>query len=270
MKKIILLNAILLAFPLAINAKIITPASTLKINSPDGLTSIKDLSVSLNINCRYKAGIFFPESKSCGNQTIKLSIDEAGVVNIPKTETFSGLHATKINNYELSLTVNEGEQYLAVLSARGRDAINVFASNKKDLNILRFKEAHLAVAKDGADFFNSELAKKTNAYLLFSISSSITPSTLDGIFVVSSLNNFLKSLENRNPYQGKLLLKDAREIFVPETSLAYLGEEKNIELRVYLSVAEINNGTHELETKAQLSTPATNSALSDIGTIELK
>jgi len=52
--------------------------------------------------------------------------------------------------------------------------------------------------------------------------------------------------------------------------LAYLGEEKSIELRVRLSVSEINNGSHDVQTKAELIVPATNTALSDIGTIELK
>lgn len=260
----------ILAFPLAINAKTLTAASALKINLPDGLTSVKDLTVSLSVSCRYKSGIIFPEAKSCGFKTTKLSIDDSGIVTIPATDKFSGLHAAKTNNYEISLSVYEGKQYLAILSARGKEAINDFAANKKELNILRFKEAHLLVAKDGADFFNSELAKKENAYLLFSISSTVTPNTFNSLMVVSSLESFISSLENRNPYEGKTLLKDAKELFVPATSLAYLGEEKNIELKVRLSVAEINNGSHDVQTKAELQLPATDSALSAIGTLELK
>lgn len=268
MKKTILINTLAFILPLSLQAKELFPASTLKINSPDGLTSVKDLSVSINVYCRYKSGIIFPESKTCGSKTQQLKVNEEGVVQIPAAETFSGLHAAKTDNYDVTLSVNEGKNYLAVISARGKDRIKKFAQNKRELNILRFKAGSIAVSHEGQDFFGSELSKNKDAYVLFSIKTNVEQSFED-VLVVSSLNNFLWSGENKNIYAGKTPLSETKSIEVPATSFAYLGEVEDLKLKVHLNYL-INTGILKKLFEAKVEIPATNSAIENIGTLDLK
>lgn len=270
MKKFILLNVMVLAFPLAIQAKTITPANTLQINSPDGLTSVKDLSVSLNVTCRYRAGIFWPESKSCGSKTTPLKVSANGLVNIPETETFSGLRGNSIDNYDVSISVNEGDQYLAVLAARGKSALNDLGQNRRELNILRFNKAEIGISHDGQDFFGSEASKNDKAYVLFSITASTRANNLENVMVISSMNKHLQGLENRNGYAGKVLLKDMKEITVQKSALAYLGNEENINLNVQFNYSVNDSGVHKKMLEGKVVIPATANALNELGTLEIK
>lgn len=269
MKKILLLNFLALSFPLAVHAKGLTAASTLRVHSPDGLTVLKDLSVTLSVSCRYHSGIFFPEAKSCGSKEINLPISADGLINIPATEKFGGIHARKTDHYEINLAVHDGKQYLAVVAARGQKAIESFSRNKRALNILRLKPASIAVSHAGQDFFGSELAHNKDAYMLFSIRPKVAFDPSEKLLVVSSLDNFLWSRENKNLYAGKVALKDTRSIEVPATSFAYLGEVQDMVFNVGLSYS-INTGVHTNMFKAAIEIPAKNNALEEIGTLELK
>lgn len=268
MKNLIALALVLL--PFAVHSKVIVPAKTLKVNSPDGLTNIKDLKATLSISCKYKAGIFWPESKSCGYTKQDLTVND-GLISIPQIETFNkaSYHAQLSKNYDISISVSEGTTHLATLAVYEKEGFKAMANNTRDLNILRFNPAIFAVAVDGQDFFGSDLAKEKDAYVLLSISSSAKKNSLDDILLSSSLTHYLWSAENRNLYAGKGALKDMKDIKMPATVLAYLGEESNLALKVNLSYA-INAGVHTVKYEARVSVPAQTNALAAIGTLELK
>lgn len=268
MKKLLALNALCFLLPFAIQAKEITSANTLKVNSPDGLTSIKDLTAKLSVSCKYKSGIFWPENKSCGYKTIDLAVKD-GVISIPATETFPGpyLRNQLIKNYEVTLTVSEGEKYLTSLTAYNEEALKKFSENKRDLNILRFNKATLGLSVDGQDFFGSALSKDEKAYLLISVSPAITESTIYDVLVSSSLSHYLESAENRSDYRAKL--KDMKEIKIPDTILAYLGEEKDLQLKVMIDYS-INDVVQKNGYRGEVVLPAKTDALAELGSVELK
>ena len=270
MKHVITTYAFTFLLPLSVHAKILTPANTLKVNSPDGLTQISELTAKFGIVCTYRSGIFWPENHSCGVKNYELPVSADGIVNIPEVETFTGLHGNNANNYDLSLSIYEGKQYLGVMSAYGIDAIAAMAINSKNLNILRFKGASLSVSKDGSNFFGSELALNENAYMLISIRPTTVENKIGEIMVSSSMEGYLESLENKFPYPGKKLLKDAIELKIPDTSLAYLGDQNDIKLKIRLSVDLNEAGSHVEKTKAEITIPATNLALPELANIELK
>lgn len=260
----------LLALPFTVNAQILTPAKILNVKSPDGLTAIKDIKATLTVSCIYRAGIFWPESRSCGSSTQELKV-ENGAISIPQVETFNkaNIHAQFAKNYQISLSVYEGSTYLANLTAYNGDAFKALAKNTRDLNILRFKGAKFNVAVEGQDFFGSELAQDKDAYLFFSVTSSAKENKLDDLLISSSLTHYLWSAENKNLYIGKEALKDLKEISMKDTILAYLGEEKDLSLKINLRYS-INSGVQAVKFQTNVAVPATPTALSEIGTIDLK
>ncbi|MBC7712826.1 MAG: hypothetical protein H7177_05780 [Rhizobacter sp.] len=265
--KNLFLASILMTFALAAGASELIPATTLKLNSPDGLTNVQNLSVKLSTLCRYSSGIFWPESKNCGSNTIALKVDADGVVKIPSVEKFGGLHG-RSTDYEVSLSIYDGEEYLAILSARGKDMISKFKFDNKTLSLYRVNAATLNISHDGADFFGSDLSQKDRAMLMISISDKVKKDYKD-VLVVNSLESLAWAKENFASYSGKELLKDAKQIDLKKMNFAKFNGTANetIVVSAYYTVSNDYTNASKLSGSVEVALKA--SALEEIGTIEL-
>ncbi len=250
-------------------AETLLNSQTLKINSPDNLTKLDDLKISLSVSCKYKSGIFFPESKSCGNKTIELKAQN-GILKIPSVEKFSGIRGSKADNYDVSLSFYEGDQYLTIVSAYGKEAIKYFNSlNNDEFNILRFEEATLGVSVLGADFFGSDLSKVDRASLSFRINAKKKDNTINEVMITNSLETSWWR-ENFSPYAGKTLLKDETKISLNSSSIGYFSKNAPEKLKINIYYSQFENYSHSVKLKNNLELELIPSALSDLKSIELK
>lgn len=269
MKNLILSSMFMALLPFVSNASEVIPGTSLKLNSPDGLTNVQNLTVKLSTLCRYKSGIFWPETKHCGSKTVDLKVGANGVVAIPAVEKFSGLHGSKTDNYEVSLSVYEGKEYLAIVTARGKEKLKNFKFENRPLSLYRLNAANINVSHDGADFFGSELSKVDRAMLLVSVKDKAEKHDFDDVLVVSSLDS-LWARENFASYEGKKLLKDATQVDLAKLNFAKFNGTANetIIVSAYYSVSNDYAGKSKLNGVAELK--LTPSALEEVGTIELK
>jgi len=269
MKNLILSSMFMALLPIAANASDVTSATSLKLNSPDGLTNVQNLTVKLSSYCKYKSGIFWPESKTCGSKTIDLKVGANGVIDIPAVEKFSGLHASKTDNYEVSLSVYDGKEYLAIISARGKERLKRFKFENRPLSLYRLNAANINVSHDGADFFGSELSKVDRAMLLVSVKDKAEKNDYDDVLVVSSLHS-LWARENLASYEGKKLLKDATQIDLEKLNFAKFNGTANetIVLNAYYTVTTDYSKKSDLRGTVELSLKP--SALEEVGSLELK
>jgi hypothetical protein len=267
MKNLILSALFLAALPFAANSSVVTSATSLKLISADGLTEVQNLTVKLTSGCKYSSGIFWSESKSCGFNTIELKVGADGIVQIPAIEKFKGLHGAKTANYDVSLTITEGKEWIAVVSAYGKEALPKFKFENKPLSIFRVNAANINLSYEGTDFFGSELSKVDRAMLLVSIKDKNYENKINELMTVSPLMS-LWSRENLDSYSGKILLKDTKEIDFKNMSYVKFNSSENE--TIVLNVHYSNSRNEKMNLKGSVELPLSPNALEEIGTIELK
>lgn len=268
MKNLFFSSLVLAALPFAVSASEVTSATSLKLVSADGLTDVQNLTVKLSSACKYRSGIFWPESKSCGHKTVELKVGADGVVQIPAIEKFKGIHAIKTANYDVSLSITEGKEWIAVISAYGKEALPKFKFDKSPLSIYRVNAANINLSYEGADFFGSELSKVDRAMLLVSIKDKNHENKVGEVMTVSPLKS-LWSRENLASYAGKIQLKDTKEIDFKKMSYVKFNatEKETIVVSAHYIVNTINE---KMNLNGSIELPLTPNALEQVGTIELK
>lgn len=269
MKNVILASFLALIVTVTIEASDVLPGSTLKLNSADRLTDISKVTVELEIKCKYQTGIFYHTSKSCGYKKSEIAVESDGTVKVPAIQKFSGLHAQKSDNYELSLTISENKEWLVSVDAFG-DKLSKFNFTGKTLSIYRLNGASIAVSYHGADFFGSSYTQEKNATMFLSFESSIKRDIHDLLIVSNLTGTSLWFKENYASYAGKELLRDVKEIKLENlvyASFAIPSSEK-LEISLYYFQAETSGHKNELGAKLELELK--HDVLENLGSIELK
>lgn len=230
---------------------------------------MKNVTAKVSVFCKYKSGILLPENKSCGNKTIDLTLTDDGVINIPSLEKFSGLHAKKKSNYDVSVSLYEGKNWLTVISAYG-DKIDNFKFDGQTLQIYKIKSANLDVMKDGASIFGSELTSDINSSMSLYLSTGRENDFSKPLITSSMISSSLWSKENRNLYAGKIALKDEKSISLNElvyASFKAVGSEK---VTLDLIFSKFENNTYKKLFSAKLELDLKPEMLEELKAIELK
>lgn len=270
MKKLLLASVMASVLPFAVSASELIPGTTLKLISGDGQTDLQALTVKVSALCRYSSGIFWPESKNCGHQTTDLKVAADGTVKIPAIEKFSGLKGSKTDNYEVSLSIYEGQEYLAILSARGKDALKTFKFENRPLSLYRLNAAEINVSHDGADFFGSPASQVDRAHLFISIDNKKDNNKLGEVLVVTSAGgSSIWFKENFGARADKELLKDQTSIKLKKLNYAMFNATAEEKLTVSVHYGISNNYSKDVPMNGVVEVALKPSALQDIGTIEL-
>lgn len=270
MKKLFLASVMATILPFAVSASELIPATTLKLISGDGQTDLQALTVKVSTLCKYSSGIFWPESKICGSKTTELKVDADGSVKIPAIEKFSGLKGSKTDNYEVSLSIYEGQEYLAILSARGKDALKTFKFENRPLSLYRLNAAEINVTHDGADFFGSLASQVDRAHLFISINNKKDNNKLGDVLVVTSAgSSSIWFKENFGARADKELLKDQTSIKLKKLNYAMFNASAEEKLTVSVHYGISNNYSKDVPMNGVVEVALMPSALQDIGSINL-
>lgn len=269
MKKSILLASISTLFTFSTMASELIPGTTFKINSADGMTDISKVEAKLTVFCKYKSGIMFPENKSCGSKTTELKVEADGILKIPSIEKFSGLHAKKKSNYDVSVSLYEGKNWLTVISAYG-EKIDNFKFDGQTLQIYRVKSAEIDVVKDGASIFGSELTNDLNSSMAMYLSTRRDNDYSKPLITSSLISSSLWSKENRNLYAGKVALKDVKEIKLENLVYASFKAPGTEKVVLDLIFSKLENYTYKKLHSAKLELDLSPTMLEDLKSIELK
>lgn len=265
----ILFMSLLLSFVVQANgyASLLINSNTIRVHSPDGLTNVSDLRVQLSVLCRYKSGAFSP-SKSCGERSQELKVENNSVI-VPAISKFSGLRARNIDNYQVSISFYDNQQFLTSISARGNQAIGDLNRVKEQFNILRFEEGYIGVVIDGYNFFGSDYSKVDRASLRMFITVGERANLGSQLLIVNPADRSW-SRENLESYVGKPLLSDAEVIHVPESSFGYFENQAPKEISVSFNYYQLENFSHKIIYKQNIKLPVKPSAFSSIVSIELE
>lgn len=255
-------------------AKPVFPAKSFRIYTPDSKVIFADLKVNFSVRCQYSSGLFWPTPKSCGNSLQELKVTNDGVIQTPAVETFGGIwNSQKLSNYELSLSVYNGKEFVFSLDARGEDAINQLASLNKIISFLKVNGTTLDVTVNGNPLFGSDLAKVDRASFMLvtfdpdRVDYSKRPAylmvtMLDG--TINALENFLTlNPPNKSLFEAsKIQVKDS--YFVTEGSL----EGRKVGLRAYYS--QFQNYEHKDLYSYNQVFPLSSEVLSNLRSINLE
>ncbi len=256
-------------FSFSLFASELIPATTLKINSADGLINLKDVNAKMSVNCKYKSGLFWPESKSCGNKYFDLKVSENGEIKLPSIEKFSGLKARNKSNYDVSVSIYEGENWLTVIHAYG-DAIDKFRFDDKTLQIYKIRATSLDIIKDGASIFGTELTSDIDSSMRLFLSGENKNELNEPLVTTSMESSSLWVRENRNVLQGQTALKDEKELKVDNLIYASFAPLKSEKIELFLGLYKMENYTYKLLYTTKLDLELKPEMLEDLKTLELK
>lgn len=269
MKKSFILVSLSSLLSFSLMASELIPATSFKVNSADGQTDLKNVTAKVSVFCKYKSGILLPENKSCGNKTLDLTLTEDGMIKIPSLEKFSGLHAKKKSNYDISISLYEGKNWLAVISAYG-EKIDNFKFDGQTLQIYKINGSNLDVVKDGASIFGSDLTNDINSSMSLYLSTGRENDYSKPLITSSMISSSLWSKENRNLYAGKVALKDEKAISLNElvyASFKPVGSEK---VTLDLIFSKFENYTYKKLFSTKIELTLRPEMLEELKTIELK
>lgn len=270
MKNLFLASIMATILPFAVSAGELIPGTTLKLISGDGQTDLQGLTVQINSYCKYSSGIFWPESKTCGSKTTELKVAADGTVKIPAIEKFSGLKGSKTDNYEVSLSIYEGKEYLVILHARGKEALKTFNFTNRPLSLYRLNAAEINVSHAGADFFGSPASQVDRAHLFITIDNKKDNNKLGEVLVTTNSGSAsIWFKENFNARSDKDLLKDQTSIKLKKLNYAMFNATENEKLTVSVHYGVSNNYSKDVPMSGTVEVALKPSALEDIGTIEL-
>lgn len=272
----VFLLAFVLAFSAgeAANAKQVLAAKSFRLVTPDSDVVLSSLKVNFYVRCEYRSGLFWPEPKSCGSYNKTLTVSNDGVVTTPAVETFSGIwNSQKLDNYEISLSVYNGDEFIFSLNAIGAAAISSLANQNQVISFIKIEGTELDVTAQGAPLFDTELSKRDRASLTV-VTSEVAGGSKRDIYsylLVSLFDGGIKSYENmltRNPPKRDLI--DARSVTLKPMYFATEGPLVGKKINLTVTYSQMINYQHLPQYRYSKSFEITNDALKNLRAIDLE
>ncbi len=267
MQKILTVSTLILMMSSTIAAPLISETK-LKLSSPDGRTDVSKVSATLAVSCKYESGLFFPETKSCGNKLINLKTTSDGVVLVPSVEKLNGIRASKTSNYSLNLTLQIGEEWLGSLSTSTAKGINNFKFDNKVLSIYEIDGGEFDLTVGTSSLFGSDLSKEDKASAFVSLKAKKDFSYFSEIVLNSPmLSSWMRV--NTNSSNSPELLKDSRSVVLGKMSHLTFNPERE-QLVISGSYVQMDGYTVLKRLSSEVTVEASPAVLSEVKSIELK
>jgi hypothetical protein len=201
---------------------LLVPAKNFQIQVEGAPIDLQQFKAVISVSCSYKSGIWWPESKSCGDTSRDLEIQNDGRVHVPAVYKFNHRKGNKSENYDLSVTFHskaEMNDYIGSLNARGKEALNVYAQLPQELYVMKIEGAKFEPSLEGRPLLCSETSKKNDMTLIASLELQRDKNAPYGFLVLSRVNGLFGYFENReyenNPSLSKRDLAELTELTFP-------------------------------------------------------
>ncbi|OGR64184.1 MAG: hypothetical protein A2X31_13010 [Elusimicrobia bacterium GWB2_63_22] len=176
----------------------LVPGKTIQLIVEQGSLDLADYSAEMTVRCSYKAGLFWPQAKSCGRRELPAALGTGGRLLIPPVEAFEGHQGRDLDNFSVSVVVREkgdAAGYLFSMDIRGRKALAAYTSATPVFSILKMDAGLAEVLVEGSPLAGSELSRDPAASLLSFVLVEPRTEESDGIMLVSPLGDN-KSFDN--------------------------------------------------------------------------
>ena len=149
------------------------PAKAIQLLVLQDSVDLSAYTAEMSVRCSYKAGLIWPQSRSCGRRELAAEITSDNRLLIPAVEAFEGFRGRDLKNFSISVVVrgkNDESGYLFSLSARGKEALKAYAAEKNAFTLLKMAPARVEVLLEGLPLSDSPLAKDPRASLMSFVS----------------------------------------------------------------------------------------------------
>ncbi|MDP2866299.1 MAG: hypothetical protein Q8O90_08655 [Elusimicrobiota bacterium] len=251
--------------------EILVPEKTIQLLVERNSVNLADYSAEMSIRCSYKAGLFWPQTHSCGKRELPVEIAAGDRLLIPGIEAFDGPKGRDLRNFAVSVVLrkkgdNDGG-YLFSMSVRGKEAIDAYVREKSAFSVLKLDAALVDVLLEGRPLAGSELSKDPNASLLSSVSIWHSGGEPAGIMLVTPLTGTYSFYNQGNSSEGPLAgfkgLSLNGGVFVEKA-----GEMRKLELVTALRLEEASGETSFWRSRVEIQKTA--DGLKRIGRVDLK
>lgn len=170
----------------------LVPGKTIQLIVEQGSLALTDYSAEITVRCSYKAGLLWPQAKSCGRRELPAVLEAGGSLVIPPVEAFEGHRGRDLDNFSVSVVVREkgdAAGYLFSMDIRGRQALEAYARATPVFSVLKMDAGLAEVLVEGLPLAGSELSRDPAASLLKFVLVETGTEESDGIMLVSPLGD---------------------------------------------------------------------------------
>lgn len=216
----------------------LVPGKTIQLIVEQDSLDLADYSAEMTVRCSYKAGLFWPQARSCGRRELPAVLEAGGLLVIPPVEAFEGHRGRDLDNFSVSVVVRErGDDagYLFSMDIRGTKALAAYARATPILSVLKMGAGLAEVLVEGSPLAGSELSRDPAASLLSFVLVEPRTEESDGIMLVSPLGE-TGSFDNRD-YTSAGSLAGLKSLpLAPGVLVERIDDRRKLELLTSLKV----------------------------------
>ena len=265
-----LLNLLLIVSP-AKATSVLVPAKTIQLQVDQNSVNLTDYKATAGVRCSYKAGLFWPESKSCGSRSLPVEINAQGQLVIPAVESFDQYKGGNIDNFDMSVTLvrkDNDRDWLFSFGVRGKNSFKNYQAETGTIHILKMDATEIEYSVEGQALVGSDLSQNPQANLLVSISSPYQPGDVDRVLLVTPLRE-IQSFDNRDHGYARESLIDFRTLKMKSAALVEFSNNPR-KLELISTVMIINGGPTDSRFQSRIELNKSVDGLSQIRQIDLK
>lgn len=253
-----------------VKSGVLVPGKTIQLIVEQGSLALSDYSAEMTVRCSYKAGLLWPQARSCGRRELPAVLEAAGRLVIPPVEAFEGHRGRDLDNFSVSVVVREkgdAAGYLFSMDMRGRKALAAYAGATPVFSVLKMDAGLAEVMTEGSPLAGSELSRDPAASLLSFILLEPRTEESDGIMLVSPLGDTV-SLDNRDFTSAGSLAALKGLPLVPGALVERVNDRRKLELLTSLKVESPDGNVRFLRSSIEI--PKTADGLKNIRRIDLR
>jgi len=178
---------------------ILVPAKVIQLLLEQNSVDLAGYTAAMTASCSYKAGLFWPQSHSCGRRELPVEITADNRLLIPAVEAFEGLHGRDLKNVSVHIVVRRKDDaagYLFGMTMRGKEALKAYVAERGTFTLLKLDAARVEVLLEGGPLAASPLAKTPGATLLSFVRAERGGGEQEGIMLTTPLEKTY-SFDNR-------------------------------------------------------------------------
>lgn len=248
----------------------LVPGKTIQLIVEQGSLDLADYSAEMTVRCSYKAGLLWPQARSCGRRELPAVLEAGGRLLIPPVEAFEGRRGRDLDNFSVSVVVREkGDDagYLFSMDIRGRKALAAYANATPVLSVLKMDAGLAEVLVEGRPLAGSELSRDPAASLLSFVLVEPGTEEPDGIMLVSPLGD-TGSFDNRD-YTSAGSLAGLKSLpLAPGVLVERVDDRRKLELLTSLKVEDPDGNVTFRRSRVEIL--KTTAGLKDIRQIDLR